>query len=183
MVALLQGMRKHLQMPTSLKVPVCHVPCGSGNGVAATLGLWNEATAVHAIVKGHVRALDAATVQRSSETQPLLAVLSVQYALLTDLDVGTEHLRNFLGGERFTYGAVREILKWKKHRARVAYCTNAAHTVGSSQGMGGCALKVTGCTIPPRAGGSLAGQTVPLPPVCPLPWHFAVHVASSASLM
>lgn len=153
-VALLQGMRKHLQMPTSLKVPVCHVPCGSGNGIAATLGLWNEATAVHAIVKGYVRALDAATVRRSSETQPLLAVLSVQYALLTDLDIGTEHLRKILGGERFTYGAVREILKWKKHCARVAYCTNAAHTVGTSQSTGGCALKGTDCTTPLREDGS-----------------------------
>ena len=128
-------------MPASLQVPICHVPCGSGNGIAASLGLWNDATAVHAIVKGHIRAVDAATVRRASESRPLLAVLSFQYGLLTDLDIGTEHLRKVLGGERFTYGAVREILKWKKHRARVAYCTTAAHTVGTSEGTGECALK------------------------------------------
>lgn len=123
----------------SLRKPICHVPSGSGNGIAATLGLWTDATAVHALVKGHVRDVDAATVQQSSETQPLLAVLSVQYGLLTDLDIGTEHLRKVLGGERFTYGAVREIMRWNKHRARVAYCTTAAHTVGTSQGTG-CAF-------------------------------------------
>lgn len=128
-------------MPASLQVPICHVPCGSGNGIAASLGLWNDATAIHAIVKGHIRAVDAATVRRASESRPLLAVLSFQYGLLADLDIGTEHLRKVLGGERFTYGAVREILKWKKHRARVAYCTTAAHTVGTSEGTGECALK------------------------------------------
>lgn len=125
-------------MPLSLRMPLCHVPSGSGNGIAATLGLWNDATAVHALVKGNVRDVDAATVRRASETQPLLVALSVQYGLLTDLDIGTEHLRKVLGGERFTYGAVREILKWNKHHARVAYCTNAAHTVSTSQGTGGC---------------------------------------------
>lgn len=73
-------------MPVSLQIPICHVPCGSGNGIAATLGVWNEETAIHAIVKGHLRSMDAATVRRASESKPLLAVLSVQYGVSSTKD-------------------------------------------------------------------------------------------------
>ena len=97
------------------------MPAGSGNGLAASAGIWAPDNAVYAILHGSVCALDAASVVQPSSGTKLLAVLSVHYAMLCDLDMGTEHLRRVLGGERHTYGAVREILKWKTHAARVAY--------------------------------------------------------------
>jgi hypothetical protein len=180
----LQGLRRHLTMPQSLSTPLCHIPTGSGNGIAATCGLWTPTTAVHAIVKGHVQQMDAASVILPSETVPRLSVLGLQYGLLTDLDIGTEHLRKVilltpadlcnarqaqhymlpdfavglpaahpeaacdqavyklqvLGGERFTYGAVREILRWRKHKARIAYHNATAAEVNLRLQKPGCAL-------------------------------------------
>jgi diacylglycerol kinase family enzyme len=108
-------------MPESFATPICHVPAGSGNALSATCGLWTPATAVHALVKGSVKPVDAASVFLASESVPRLSILSVQYGLLSNLDIGTEHLRKLLGGERFTYGAVREILKWRRHKANIAF--------------------------------------------------------------
>jgi hypothetical protein len=125
----MQGLRRHLLMPKSFATPICHLPAGSGNGVAATCGLWNPVTAVHALIKGAVKPFDAASVFLASETVPRLSILSVQYGLLPDLDLGTEHLRKLLGGERFTYGAVKEILKWRKHKANIAFFKEPAPAV------------------------------------------------------
>lgn len=101
------------------------MPAGSGNGIAASAGLWTPDDAVHAILKGEVRPLDAATVVRPTSGERMLAVLSIHYGLMCDLDIGTEHLRKLLGGKRFTYGAVRSILKRTAHAGRVAYVPEA----------------------------------------------------------
>lgn len=120
-VSALQGLYRHAAPQQALGIALCHVPAGSGNGLAASAGLWAPDNAVHAILHGAVCEMDAASVVQPSSGTKLLAVLSVHYAMLCDLDMGTEHLRRVLGGERITYGAVREILKWKTHAARVAY--------------------------------------------------------------
>jgi diacylglycerol kinase family enzyme len=101
------------------------VPGGSGNGIAASAGIWTPDDAVHAILRGVVRPLDAATVVQPTSGTRMLAVLSVHYGLMSDLDIGTEHLRPLLGGERFTYGALRSLLWWTAHAGRVAYVTEA----------------------------------------------------------
>lgn len=120
-------------MPKSFATPICHLPAGSGNGLSATFGLWTPETAVHALVKGSVKSIDAASVFLASESVPRLSILSVQYGLLADLDLGTEHLRRLLGGERFTYGAVREIVKWRKHKANIAFFQEPASEAITSE--------------------------------------------------
>ena len=57
----LQGMLARPDWQPLAALPFAQIPCGSGNALAASMGLWNVATAVHAIVKGQQRALDIAT--------------------------------------------------------------------------------------------------------------------------
>lgn len=135
MLSGMQGLRRHLLMPKSFAIPICHLPAGSGNGLSATCGLWTPVTAVHAVLKGAVKAIDAASIFIAAESTPRLSILGVQYGLLSDLDVGTEHLRKVLGGERFTYGAIREVIKWKKHKANIAFFKEPAAEIdfGSKQ--------------------------------------------------
>ena len=116
-----QGVARHSDAEHASKVPLCHVPGGSGNGIAASCGLWTPATAAHAIVHGQSTPMDAATVLQPRSGSRYLAALSVQYGMMTNLDVDTEHLRGLLGGERFTYGAVREIMKFKAYEAQLAW--------------------------------------------------------------
>ena len=134
----MQGLRRHLAMPISFAMPICHIPGGSGNGLSATCGLWNLVTAVHALIKGSVQAMDAASVFLASESVPRLSILGVQYGLLANLDLGTEHLRKLLGGERFTYGAIREVMKWQKHKANIAFCKEPASEVNWQNTQHGC---------------------------------------------
>jgi diacylglycerol kinase family enzyme len=143
----LQGLVRHLN-PEALKLPLCHVPSGSGNGIAASTGVWTPQHAALAIIKGNVCPMDAATVMQPRSGTRRLAILSISFGMLTDLDLGTEHLRKLLGGERFTYGAVREVGKWSSHRACVAAYNSeeaaAAEVVPENtkvgEGEGRCAL-------------------------------------------
>ena len=43
-------------------MPFAHVPGGSGNGLAASCGLWDTTTAAYAICKGRTQPLDVASV-------------------------------------------------------------------------------------------------------------------------
>lgn len=133
-------------MPKSFSTPICHLPGGSGNGLSATCGLWNPVTAVHALIKGSVQAVDAASVFLAADSVPRLSILGVQYGLLANLDLGTEHLRKLLGGERFTYGALREVAKWGKHKANVAFFKEPAAETDPKSQQPGCVCR-TVCTV------------------------------------
>ncbi len=58
-------------------------------------------------------------------------MLLLTYGLLSNVDVGTEHLR-WMGEGRFTYGAVREILSGRGYGCRVAYLPAAAAQDGTA---------------------------------------------------
>ena len=45
-----------------MKLPLALVPGGSGNALAASTGLWNAASAAHAIVKGRTQPIDVVSV-------------------------------------------------------------------------------------------------------------------------
>jgi sphingosine kinase len=87
----LQGLLARPDWEAVRRLPLAQVPCGSGNALAASTGLWSVHTAVHAVVKGQQRALDVASVVQSGRR--CFSFLSVSYGLITNLDIGTEHLR------------------------------------------------------------------------------------------
>ena len=80
MVSLAQGLGKHTS-PDALHIRICHIPAGSGNGVAATCALWTPVTAAHAMIHGQVVNMDAATVVQPKSGTRLLSVLCIQCAL------------------------------------------------------------------------------------------------------
>lgn len=57
----LQGMLARPDWDAMRATPFAQIPCGSGNALAATAGMWTVASAVHAIVKAQQRPLDIAT--------------------------------------------------------------------------------------------------------------------------
>lgn len=164
MFEVLQGV---LQRPDwelmSTTTALLQIPCGSGNALAASTGLWDVATAAHAAVKGHKQLLDIASVvqlqgrqekqeQESSrhlnseenggieaasiaEHSPVrfFSFLSCTYGMLSCLDIGTEHLR-WLGGTRFIVGAIQQIVMQHTFKIKVAYLD--ADSLGSGTGGG-----------------------------------------------
>ena len=69
------------------------VPCGSGNGMAASAGLWTPATAAHAVCKGCTRGMDIMSLFQPPDRR-YYAFLSLTFGLIANLDIGTESLRS-----------------------------------------------------------------------------------------
>lgn len=132
-----QGMLMRPDWDAMRHAPLAQIPCGSGNALAASVGMWTVHTAVHAVVKGQRRALDIASgklpprtagpgatlewaravlgccwvcmllsaaphapsAARSAAPAVLqherrcFSFLSINFGLITNLDIGTEHLR------------------------------------------------------------------------------------------
>lgn len=133
----LQGMLQRRDWNAMRKIPLVQVPGGSGNALAACCGLWDAATAVHAVVKGYRAKLDVASIVQPSSfsdadsgmpsmspgSMPwkrFFSFLSITYGMISSLDIGTEHLR-FMGGTRFVLGGLHQAIQQHTFDVRVAY--------------------------------------------------------------
>lgn len=101
-------------------VDLLQVPCGSGNGLAASSGIWNIASAVHSAIHGVRTKLDVASILQPATGKRIFSFLSVTYGMVANLDIGTEHLR-WMGGTRFVWGAIREILGQKTYMVNISF--------------------------------------------------------------
>ncbi|EFN55392.1 hypothetical protein CHLNCDRAFT_134482 [Chlorella variabilis] len=129
----IEGMLMRPDWDAMRHAPLAQIPCGSGNALAASVGMWTVHTAVHAVVKGQRRALDIASGKLPPRTagpgatlewaraheRRCFSFLSINFGLITNLDIGTEHLR-WMGGTRFVVGALQQIMLKRTHAARVA---------------------------------------------------------------
>ena len=123
MFEVLQGILQRPDWEICSELPLVQVPCGSGNALAASTGLWDVPTAVHAALKGIIAPLDIASVIQPAEGKGpsrFFSFLSFTYGMISSLDIGTEHLR-FLGSFRFTVGAIHQLIKQPTFKMRVAY--------------------------------------------------------------
>lgn len=99
------------------------VPCGSGNALAASYGIWGVATAAYVAIKGRKSSIDVATIIQPSTNTIIFSFLSVTFGLIANLDIGTENLR-WMGGQRFIWGAIKEILSQRVYACHVRYIEN-----------------------------------------------------------
>ena len=83
-------------------LPFVHVPGGSGNGLAASCGLWDAETAAYAICKGKTRSLDIASCLQPSPLSPSAAAAAVVPKDKTDMPGNVKESKGGgLGGKRF----------------------------------------------------------------------------------
>lgn len=101
-------------------VSLVQVPCGSGNALAASSGIWDVSTASYTALRGRKTKIDIATIVQPSTGMVLFSFLSVTFGLIANLDIGTEHLR-WMGGQRFIWGALREIFSQRMYACDVMY--------------------------------------------------------------
>jgi len=103
----------------AIKIPVGTIPAGSGNALAAELEILDPVTASFAIAKGTSRPLDL--LQVTQEGQPdLYSFLSINWGLISDVDFESEAYR-FIGGARFTVGALVRITNLRTYPAKLEY--------------------------------------------------------------
>lgn len=94
-------------------LPLCQLPCGSGNSVAISLNGNNSATCASlGMVKGVPMAVDLMLVTQNNSK--CLSFLTQAFGTIADADLGTEHLR-WMGGTRFVYGTLKYTMQAKTY--------------------------------------------------------------------
>lgn len=76
----------------AVQVPLSQIPAGSGNALAANANTWSAITAAWAVCKGRHTPFDVFSVVQPPAKRAF-GFLSVAYGMITNLDIGTEHLR------------------------------------------------------------------------------------------
>lgn len=104
-----------------VSLPVCQVPAGSGNAFACSIAGDDAVSAVDAayyVVKGRTHQLDLIRCETGDQIVP--SFLSIEWAFLADVDLGSESLR-CLGDLRFHLAAVYRICCLRRYEGRLSY--------------------------------------------------------------
>lgn len=143
------GLASRPDAALALQCPLCIVPGGSGNGLAASVGDFDALTASLRLARGLFRPLDLLRVvqaggadgggggdgEPAGETRH--AFLMAAWGTLADIDFESESYR-WLGGARFTVEGVAKVLKRKDYQARLLYWpARGAAAVAPAPGGGG----------------------------------------------
>ncbi|KAI0703619.1 ATP-NAD kinase-like domain-containing protein [Cytidiella melzeri] len=117
----LNGLGHHEDPMRALRIPIAPVPTGSGNALALNLlglqeGFDVSAAALNA-AKGVPMPVDIFSMTQGDKR--ILSFVSQAIGLMSELDIGTEHLR-FMGDGRFMYGYLRGVLQHKKCPVKVS---------------------------------------------------------------
>lgn len=118
------GLGEHANRTQALKMPIGHIPGGSGNGLAASIlhdagECYGVLEAAYLIAKGRVQPLDLAAVHCTGGSQRV-AFLALSWAMISDIDIESEKLR-CCGGFRFTLWTVWRLLRLRRYRGTVRY--------------------------------------------------------------
>lgn len=162
----LQGLLSRPDWDAARLLPIAHVPGGSGNGLAHSCGLQDAATAAFCICKGVVSPMDVASVLQApavpgGSPRRMYSMLMATYGLMSNLDVGTEHLR-WMGDTRFLLGLLWEIVKSRSYQASIAWLP-AEEDRCSSTSAAACSSSsskqpVQGAAAPPSGPPELPGS-------------------------
>lgn len=114
----LQGLLSRPDWERAAAVPFATCPTGSGNGLAASLGVFDPVAAAFTVTRRRQHPMDVASVLQPQGSRYFL-LLSLAYGLMSNLDIGTEHLR-WMGEPRFSWGGLCEVLGGRTYPLRAA---------------------------------------------------------------
>ncbi|KAK9450038.1 ATP-NAD kinase-like domain-containing protein [Limtongia smithiae] len=97
----------------AFKIPVCQIPCGTGNALAKNLcGTMDPAYAALCTVKGAPTPIDLCIFTQNGKSS--VSFLSQAIGLIADVDLGTEHMR-WMGNARVTVGLLQRVFAHKSY--------------------------------------------------------------------
>uniref|UniRef100_A0AAV1TSE1 DAGKc domain-containing protein n=1 Tax=Peronospora matthiolae TaxID=2874970 RepID=A0AAV1TSE1_9STRA len=109
---IVQGLMKRADWNRAIRQPIGVIPGGSGNGLSHSIchrsgEEGKPVNAAYILAKGMPHDLDISSVRNGKETT--YSFLSVGWASIADVDIGSEKLR-MLGGLRFTVAFVNQLV-------------------------------------------------------------------------
>ncbi|KAF5180165.1 Sphingosine kinase, partial [Thalictrum thalictroides] len=123
LVEVVNGLLLRKDWDLAIKVPLGIVLAGTGNGMVKSLldsvgDSCSVSNAVLAIIRGHKRALDVATVLQG-ETR-FFSVLMLAWGLIADIDIESEKYR-WMGSSRLDFYGLVRVLHLRKYNGRVFF--------------------------------------------------------------
>ncbi|KAK9465382.1 ATP-NAD kinase-like domain-containing protein [Lipomyces arxii] len=112
------GLSKRKNAGLAFRVPVCQLPCGSGNALCVNLVGSNDLPfATLSTVKGVPIPVDLCSLTQGDKRY--VTFLSQALGMIADCDLGTENMR-WMGESRFTVGLVMRVLSRAKYPCEVS---------------------------------------------------------------
>ncbi|KAF5742240.1 hypothetical protein HS088_TW09G00284 [Tripterygium wilfordii] len=122
-VEVVNGLLEREDWSSAIKMPIGVVPAGTGNGMAKSLldSVGQPCTAfnaVLAIIRGHKRSLDVATILQGEIK--FFSVLMLAWGLVADIDIESEKYR-WMGSARLDFYALQRIFHLRRYDGRVCF--------------------------------------------------------------
>ncbi|KAK9245669.1 ATP-NAD kinase-like domain-containing protein [Lipomyces tetrasporus] len=112
------GLSKRPNVAAAFKIPVCQLPCGSGNALCVNLVGSNDLQfATLSVVKGIPIPVDLCAL--TQDNKRYITFLSQALGMIADCDLGTENMR-WMGESRFTVGLIMRVLSGAKYPCKVS---------------------------------------------------------------
>ncbi|KAK1378841.1 Sphingosine kinase 1 [Heracleum sosnowskyi] len=123
LVEVVNGLMEREDWESAMKMPLGVVPAGTGNGMAKSLldTVGQPCTALYAvlaIIRGHKRSLDVATILQG-ETR-FYSVLMLAWGLVADIDIESERFR-WLGNARMDFYALLRIFHLRTYNGHIYF--------------------------------------------------------------
>lgn len=125
----INGLMKRHDWENAIQIPVGTIPAGSGNALAAELGIIDPIAAAFAIAKGRTRSLDLLQVSQEGQAD-IYSFLSINWGMISDVDFESEKYR-FVGAARFTLGALVRITNLRNYPGIIEYIPAKPRSDGS----------------------------------------------------
>ncbi|KAK2393447.1 Sphingosine kinase 1 [Trifolium repens] len=123
LVEVVNGLLEREDWDTAIKIPLGVVPAGTGNGMAKSLldsvgDPCTIANAVLAIIRGHKRQLDVATITQG-ETR-FFSILMLAWGLVADVDIESEKYR-WMGSARLDFYGLCRLFNLRQYSGSVSF--------------------------------------------------------------
>ncbi|XP_059623397.1 sphingosine kinase 2 isoform X3 [Cornus florida] len=123
LVEVVNGLLEREDWESAIRMPLGVVPAGTGNGMVKSIldSVGDPCTASNAtlaIIRGHRRSLDVATILQG-ETR-FFSVLMLAWGLVADIDIESEKYR-WMGSARLDVYALQRIFHLRKYDGRISF--------------------------------------------------------------
>ncbi|XP_060191521.1 sphingosine kinase 1-like isoform X1 [Lycium barbarum] len=117
MVEVVNGLLEREDWSSAIKMPLGIIPAGTSNGMAKSLldSIGESCTAFNAtlaVIRGHKRSLDVATVSQGQKRY--FSVLMLAWGLIADIDIESEKYR-WMGSARMDFYAIQRIFRLRRY--------------------------------------------------------------------
>ncbi|XP_076943721.1 sphingosine kinase 1-like [Bidens hawaiensis] len=123
LVEVVNGLLEREDWQAAVKIPIGAIPAGTGNGMIKSLleSVGQPCTPAHAmlaVIRGHKRSLDVATIWQGDAR--FFSVLMLAWGLIADIDIESEQYR-WMGSARMDFYGLQRILRLRKYNGCISF--------------------------------------------------------------